>query len=143
MIYLLSTQALLDILTDEPAIATWRRQTPVNTVEISAISVGEALKTIEEVTNAARRRALRSALDIFVAIAAGYQGIAPFDENAARIWADLEATPNLMGRSPSGREAELSSAARMIVATCLARGGTLVEATQPYHTEVKLSVVSP
>jgi predicted nucleic acid-binding protein len=143
MIFLLSTQALLDILTDEPAMANWRLKTPVNAVEVSAVSIGEAITTIEKVSNPGRRRALGTALDIFVATASRYQGITPFEENIARIWADIEATPDLIGRSVSGREDELSSPARMIVATCLVRGATLVEAPQPYHSKVKLKVVSP
>jgi predicted nucleic acid-binding protein len=143
MIYLLSTQVLLDLLTGEEPIATWLRGIPLQPVEISAVSIGQALETIQQVKSIAARKNLERQLSIIVATANNSQGVIPFDEDAAGIWSELQGM-TLKYRKPDGTMTDLSSESRMVVATALDRGATLVEAPQPYHQAIqRLTVESP
>jgi len=142
LIYLLSTQALLDILTDEPVVVAWRKTVAANAIEISAVSIGEVIAAIEAQEQSARRRDLHAALNVVIAVAGSYQGIIPFDDKAAQVWAHLERL-DLRVRPPSGQLGELNSPGRMVLATCLSRAATLVEGPQDYHSKVKVNVVSP
>jgi predicted nucleic acid-binding protein len=142
-IYLLATQTLLDVLAGEERINAWLHEVPMREVEISAVSIGQAHTMIQQVENAAARENLERQLSKVVTIARACQGVIPFDEGAARVWASLQ-EPTLTYQRPDGAETELSSESRMVVATALARGATLVEAKQPYHDAIPdLSVVSP
>ena len=79
----------------------------------------------------------------FVVVVRSSQGVIPFDEAAAKIWADLQAR-TLQYKQSNGVMTELSSASRMVVATALRRGATFVESSQPYHAAISgLTVVSP
>lgn len=136
MIYLLSTQSILDILCGETKAQAWQKSVPANAVEVSAVSIGQALVTIQAIEKAARRHAFETALSGFVSAAKVSQGIIPFDEEDALLWADL-ASLSLPYTAPDGTSAELSPSSRMVVATALHRGATLVEAPQPYHGRIK------
>ena len=112
-------------------------------VEISAVSIGQAVDTIQQNTNPARRKNFERQLDNIITTVRSNQGVIPFNENAARIWADLQAM-TLEYKKSDGTTTELSSASRMVVATALEQGATFVEGSQPYHAAVQgLTVVSP
>jgi predicted nucleic acid-binding protein len=142
MIYILSTQALLDAITGHGNMLQWVRSAPSASIEISAVSIGQALEVIEGATPF-RRQSLRDALARFVSAADVYQGVVSFDADAARHWARLQQMP-LRFIPRGGAEMELGTPSRMVVATALSRGGTLVEEPQPYHLSLSpLAVHSP
>lgn len=139
MIYLLSTQSLLDLLTGEPAMEAWMKVKQARSVEISTVSVGRVLRMIQTVSDAAERKSLESAFDRLLAAFRIYQGIIPFDESTTKVWAML-LSKKLMHDSSN----ELSSESRMVVATGFARNATLVDESRPYHAELEsLNVENP
>ncbi len=143
MIYLLSTQSLLDLVTGEVLMTTWLRGIPLQPVEISTVSIGRVLETIRKVENIAARKHYERQLSIIVTAANHIQGVVPFDEDAAKIWSELQGL-TLKYTLPDGTMTDLSSESRMVVATALARGATLVEAQQPYHQSIeRLTIESP
>jgi hypothetical protein len=80
---------------------------------------------------------------MIVATVRSSQGVIPFDEDAARIWADLQAR-TLEYKMSDGSTTELSPASRMVVATALKQGATFVESSQPYHAAIPgLTIISP
>ena len=143
MIFLLSTQSLLDLLSGNPTLHQWLSGIPMQQVEVSAVSIGQALDTIQKNTSPARRNGFQRELGKIVTVVRSNQGVIPFDEGAAGIWADLQAR-TLEYKKPDGSMTELSSASRMVVATALKRGAALVESPQPYHAAIPgLTIVSP
>jgi len=143
MIYVLSTQSLLDLLGGKPSIMNWLSTVSMQDVEISAVSIGQALDTIQQKPNAAQRKNFERQLDRIVTTVKSSDGLISFDEGAARIWAELE-SKTLAYRTRDGNTTELSHASRMVVATALRRGAMFVEDSQPYHAAIPgLQVVSP
>jgi predicted nucleic acid-binding protein len=143
IIFFLSTQSLLDALSGAGNTYNWLSQVTMQQVEISAVSIGQALDTIQQNTNGAVRRNFEQQLERLVVVVRSSQGVIPFDEAAAKIWADLQAR-TLQYKQSNGVMTELSSASRMVVATALRRGATFVESSQPYHAAISgLTVVSP
>ncbi len=139
MIYLLSTQSLLDLLTGQPEMETWMEDKQARSVEISSVSVGQVLREIHNEANVAERKELESAFDKLLMVFHTYQGVIPFDEAASKTWATL-CSMELMHDSSS----ELSSESRMVVATALTRNAIFVDADRPYHTElISLNVENP
>lgn len=142
-IFFLSTQSLLDVLGGNANLLKWLSAIPMQQVEISAVSIGQALDTIQQNANGAQRKNFERGLDHIAATARSNQGVIPFDEGAARIWADLQAR-TLEYKKPNGGTTGLSPASRMVVATALQRGATFVESPQPYHAALPaLAVFSP
>ena len=143
IIFFLSTQSLLDVVGGDTNILKWLSGIPMQQVEISAVSIGQALDTIQQITNAAMRKNFERQLDRLVLTVRSNQGVIPFDEDAAKIWADLQSR-TLEYKMPDGSTTELSSASRMVVATALNHRATFVESSQPYHGAISgFTVVSP
>ena len=143
MIFFLSTQSLLDVLGGNENIHNWLATIPMQQVEISAVSIGQALDTIQQNSNASKRKSFERQLELIIITVKSNQGVIPFDEEAARIWADLQAR-TLQYKKLDGTTTELSSASRMVVATALQQGATFVESSQPYHSAIPdLTTFSP
>lgn len=140
-IYLLSTQSLLDTLTNEPAMKAWKATVPASSIKLSSISIGLALNDIAEVRDSNEKDELNDALDKTIQSVKIYDGIVPFD--AALVWSKLMRMKKLLhqdGPDPI----EVSSESRMVVATALDKGFTLVDAPRPFHSAIpKLKVKSP
>jgi hypothetical protein len=135
LIYLLSTQALLDILCGRDELADWQSSAAANAVELSVISIGQARGTITGISNPTRRRSFENALEGFLSAMKISDRLIPFEEGAAQLWATL--TPmDLSYAERSGNKTTLSQPSRMVVATALARDAQLVEEPQPYHALV-------
>lgn len=151
MAYFLSNQVLLDILGKQEAATQWMAQIPQGSVEISVLSIGQAQREIAKLCSASTREKLLRSLRRIEAAMIGkdreHDGVVPFDAEAARIWAELaDADLTYIVRRPHGSEEEksLGHVARLVVASALARGATLVEAPQPYHGKIaRLSVENP
>lgn len=144
MIYIFSTQALLDLLSGKPTITEWHKTAPARSVEVSVISIGQALRQIAGLASQNQRERLARALRRFEATLDAYDGVVPFDAEAARAWAQLmDADLRYTGRNIDGDEKDvaLGVANRMVVATALARGGTIIENPQPYHDQVERLLV--
>lgn len=135
MIFFLSTQSLLDVLSGKPNVLKLLESIPVQQVEISAVSIGQALDTIQQIKNLAIRKSFERPLETLIATVKSNQGVIPFDEAAARIWAELQAR-KLECKKPDGNTTQLSPASRMVVATALQRGAMFVESSQPYHADI-------
>lgn len=139
MIYLLSTQSLLDLLTGEPKMEAWKRDKQARSVEISTVSLGQVLRIIQAETDPLERKSLELEFEKLLSAFRIYQGIIPLDESSAKIWANL-LSMKLMHDSSK----ELSSESRMIVATALARNATLMDEKRPYHADLpSLNVENP
>jgi predicted nucleic acid-binding protein len=139
MIYLLSTQCLLDILTAEPDITKWMKDKPAQSVEVSSVSIGQAYIEIAKVGDVAFRKQLEGDFEKILLTLQAYQGIVPFEGNAPKVWATL-ASMTLM----HDQTRELSPESRMVVATALTRNATLVDKPRPYHAQLPtLKVQSP
>jgi predicted nucleic acid-binding protein len=144
MIYVLSTQCLLDLLVGEKYILDWIAKVRLQQVEISAVSIGQALDTItRDITDPAQRKNFERELGNIVTAAQIHQRVIPFTDETARIWADLLGR-KLPCTTPGGGTDDLSAASRMVVATALQRGASLVDKPQPYHATIPdLNVTHP
>lgn len=139
MIFMLSTQSLLDLLTGQPGMDVWMRAKQARSVEISSVSVGQVIHHISAQSDVAYRDRLTRAFEKLLQTFHGYQGVIPFDEDASRTWSTL-LTMELMHNAST----ELSSESRMVVASALTRSATFVDAKRPYHAKlVSLKVDSP
>jgi len=134
MSYLLSTQFLLDVLGSRRPATDWIDKVPTRSVEISVVSIGQAMQQIEARARPSDREAMlrdlrriEASFDI-----PGHQGVIPFEAEAARVWSRLIAA-ELPCTNGAGASFSLSLASKMVVATALARSATLVERPQPYH----------
>lgn len=140
---LLSTQTLLDILGGSERTTAWFNSTPANEVQVSAVSIGQALTLIQRIEDTDRCLRFDNTLNSFVAIITTFRNVIGFDEVCARQWARLQEM-DLPYVAPTGVESALSVASRMVVATALALNSTLVEPLQPYHERVpNLRIASP
>jgi hypothetical protein len=139
MIFLLSTQALLDLLTGDPKMENWITDKPAQGIEVSSVSIGQVLQLIDQETVAAYRKELADAFEKLLLGLRRYQGIVPFDESASKTWATLMSMPLMHeGSTP------VSSETRMVIATALTRNAILVDAARPYHAILaSLKVQSP
>ncbi len=131
MIYQLSTQSLLDLLTGAPEMETWLEGKQARSVEICSVSIGQVLRMIQAESNVVERKDLESAFEKLLMVFRIYQGVVPFDEAAGRTWATL-CSMTLMHDST----VELSSESRMVVATALTRNAIFVDADRPYHAQL-------
>jgi predicted nucleic acid-binding protein len=142
MVYLLSSQSLLDMLGDEPAMKAWTGTVQANSIKLSSVSIGQALYQIEQEQDANLRAELDDALEKTIRSLQIYEGIVPFDASAARTWSKLMRMKLL--HQDGSNPIPVSSESRMVVATALAKGFTLVDAARPFHSTVqRLKVISP
>jgi predicted nucleic acid-binding protein len=142
MVYLLSSQSLLDMLGDEPAMKAWTGTVQANSIKLSSVSIGQALYQIEQEQDANLRAELYDALERTVRSLQIYEGIVPFDASAAMTWSKLMQMKLLHKDGP--KPIPVSSESRMVVATALDKGFTLVDAARPFHSTVQgLKVKSP
>jgi len=142
IVYLLSSQILLDMLSDEPAMKAWKGTVQASSIKLSSVSIGQALHQIEQEPDANLRAELEDALEKTVRSLEIYDGIVPFDANAARTWSKLMRM-KLLHKS-GANSIEVSAESRMVVATALDKGFTLVDAPRPFHSAVAgLKIKSP
>jgi hypothetical protein len=140
MIYLLSSQALVDLLTGDPRMVKWIEDKPLQMIEVSAISIGQAMALIDAQADPGLRKELSEELDKLLLWLRRFQATVPFDDSAARTWATLMKMPNLMFDDAN----ELSPEGRMVVAVALTRNAVLIDAPRPYHGDIpSLTVQSP
>ena len=142
IIYLLSSQSLLDMLVDEPAMKAWKGTVQASSIKLSSVSIGQALYEIEQQEDANLRAELNDALEKTIRSLQIYDGIVPFDANAAMTWSKLMHMKLL--HKDGSNPIDVSSESRMVVATALDKGFTLVDASRPFHSTVPgLKVKSP
>lgn len=142
IVYLLSSQSLLDMLADEPAMKAWKGTVQASSIKLSSVSIGQALYEIEQQQDANLRAELYDALEKTIRSLQIYEGIVPFDANAAMAWSRLMHMKLL--HKAGSNPIEVSSESRMVVATALDKGFTLVDASRPFHSTVQgLKVKSP
>jgi predicted nucleic acid-binding protein len=139
MIYLLSTQALLDLLTGDSKMESWIKDKPAQGIEVSAVSIGQVLHLINKETDAAFRKELTGAFEKLLLGLRRYQGIIPLDESASKTWATLMSMTLMHGESK-----HVSPETRMVIASALTRNAILVDAVRPYHSQLpSLKIQSP
>jgi hypothetical protein len=139
VIYLLSTQALLDLLTGDSKMESWVEDKPAQGIEVSSISVGQVLHLINEQTEVAYRKELTDAFEKLLLGLRRYQGIIPLDESASKTWATLMSM--ILKHDES---TDVSAETRMVIACALTRNTILVDVERPYHSQLpSLKVQSP
>lgn len=142
IVYLLSTQSLLDMLVDEPAMKAWKTTVLASSIKMSSVSIGQALREIERVEDANLRAELNDSLEKTIRGLQIYDGIVPFEANTAITWSKLMRMKLVHRDGPN--PVEVSSESRMVVATALEKGFTLVDAPRPFHSAVRgLKIKSP
>lgn len=140
MIYLLSSQSLVDLLTGDPKMERWIQDKPLQMIEVSSVSIGQAQRLIDAQIDPGLRKELSEELDKLLLSLRRFQSIVPFDDSAARTWATLMG----MGDLKFDDNQELSPEGRMVVAVALTRNATLIDARRPYHEKIPtLTVQNP
>jgi predicted nucleic acid-binding protein len=141
-VYLLSSQSLLDMLSGEVAMKAWTGTVQASAIKLSSVSIGQALYQIEQERDANLRAELEDALEKTIRSLQIYEGIVPFNASAAITWSKLMHMKLL--HQDGSNPIEVSSESRMVVATALDKGFTLVDAPRPFHSTVHgLNVKSP
>jgi hypothetical protein len=139
MIYLLSTQCMLDLLTGEPDMVAWMKNKPASMIEVCSVSIGQGHSEIAKETNTAFRKALEASFEKLLLGLRLSQGIVAFDESASKVWATLSSMSLIHDQAK-----ELSPESRMVVAVALTRNATFVDRPRPYHAQLTgLKVQSP
>lgn len=140
--YLLASQTLFDLICGHPNVTAWASATPLNQVGISAVSLGVVAAEVERTSAAAGRAQLDSNLRKAHGIARRLNRVEGFGEAEAAAWAGIM-DMGLRIAIQHG-QSDLGDPSRMVVATALTRGLTLVERAQPYHGVLtSLPVVDP
>lgn len=120
--YLLDTNIISNVTRPEPSIELlhwWRRQNEAD-LHVSALTIGEIGKGIEDLPAGKRREALRAWFSGPLGPQALFAGrILAFDEAAAVIWASLMAQGRASGRPRNGLD-------MIIAATAVAQGCMVV-----------------
>lgn len=130
------------MLADEPAMKAWTETVQASSIKLSSVSIGQALYQIEQEQHANLRAELNDALEKTIRSLQIFEGIVPFDASAAMTWSKLMHMKLL--HKDGSNPIEVSSESRMVVATALDKGFTLVDAARPFHSTVQgLKVKSP
>lgn len=137
--YLLSTQALMDLICGQPDMARWVRSVAAADVHISSVSVAHVQAEVIATSADEGRDELEHALRGVLAYARRAKSLEVFDEEAAEVYARLPGEALYLDD-----DAEMSDMSRMVVATAIDRNLELVEEPQPYHAEIgNLRTVDP
>lgn len=115
----------------DPRAMDWLRNSGPST--ITAVSVGEILRRVARLPEGRRRTSL--AADVHQAIS-GVAEVLPYDESAARIYAEIQEARRGNGRPLSVEDG-------MIAAICLARGIALATRNVKDFDMLGLEVVNP
>lgn len=137
MAYLLSTEALLNFVTDYPggAIAKWADSVPPIHINISVISVAQAEIAINQLSSSdPNRQPLSTNLENVKGLAATENRLRVVDSAAAGHWAVI--APLVLRRSDG---TILGIDTRMVVATALALDFTLVAKHDDWTDALKSS----
>jgi predicted nucleic acid-binding protein len=140
--YLLSTQALLDVVYKKPSVTNWLKTVGTSDVGLSTISIAEVKASVGAIPSVTKRSDAEVALNKFLGFARRLNAIHPFGEREADIYAAIADTdlPFLF----QGQLVQLSDTHRLVVATAITRALILVEAMQPYHANLwNFKVVNP
>lgn len=138
--YLLAANTLIDMCIEKTAAFTWlaTNNIPLDDIFISVISLSAARRAIAAAPhlNDPSKGRLLHALDVRVgAMKSGGAVILPFTEREARVWENwIDHAP--LDCDDNGTHFPASQDVRMVVATAVQHGCTLVEPKEPYHTEL-------
>jgi hypothetical protein len=136
--YLLSTQALMDLICGQPEMSRWVGSVAAAEVHVSAVSIAHVQAEISATPADEGRDELDRALRAFLAYARRANVVEIFDEEAAQVFARLPHGQLLLD------DAELGDMSRMVVSTAIDRNLELVEEPQPYHADIgNLRTVDP
>lgn len=134
--YLLSTPALLDVVTgSHPTAQPWVQTVRHRDIHLCTISVGRARYEITLRAPSAMRMTMHGNLSALVAAVRAYGNILAVDERMADEWARLLRLP-LTVNQPNGQPADLDDDNRIVVACAVQFRLQLVEEAQPYHSQV-------
>jgi predicted nucleic acid-binding protein len=141
--YLLGTQEFADLASRDPVrpIVSWLKQVQPsrNDLFISAISVGILHNSVEAMQQQERenwRRQLTQAKRTF----AGAGGIIDVSMDIVETWASSLRGLDLIEEDPTtGDKVQLGEDQRLVVATAIRRGYTMVTRRVPYLDEIAIS----
>jgi hypothetical protein len=132
--YLLSSQALLDLVTGHPKMTGWVQGIPSLDVGISVLSFGRVKQVSETLPNEDPRKGnLDNAITAAAGIMRNTGRIESFDYPACLIWIKL-LNIELNKYSNGNTVISLDDEDRMIIATAIDRALVYVEHAQPYHS---------
>lgn len=117
----------------EPAVLAWFARVPEE-VALTSVSVGELLTGVQILPPGRRRDGLRNAIDGILSEYA--DRVLPYDESAARVYANLRGSRRAQGRPLSVEDG-------MIAAICLSHGARLATRNVADFGGLGLDLVNP
>ncbi len=129
--FLLSTQALMDIICENPDMTAWIRLVPAQDIHASVVSVAHVQAEILSTPIEEGREVLDLALRTFVSFARRNSTLELFDEGAGAVFSRIA---HLDLRTDD--DEELGDMSRMVVATAIDRNLVLIEGAQSYHRQI-------
>jgi hypothetical protein len=126
--FLLSTQALMDIICEDPAMTAWIRPVPAQDIHASVVSVAHVQAEILATSLEEGREVMDLALRAFVSFARRNNALELFDEGAGAVFSRIAHLDLSVDE-----DEELGDMSRMVVATAIDRNLVLIEGSQPYH----------
>ncbi|CAM2152060.1 MULTISPECIES: hypothetical protein [Paraburkholderia] len=145
--FLLGTNTLIDMCIEDTASRKWMESgVKARDINLSVISVAAARQVIaQHKTSEPRRAAFRKALEArLAALVDDGSVLLPFDQAEAAEWEQWRGHQPLEIEKGGKRHA-VGQDTRMVIATAVANGCTLVEPEEAYHRELRklqVSVVS-
>ncbi|OJY66543.1 MULTISPECIES: hypothetical protein [unclassified Rhizobium] len=129
--FLLSTQALMDIICENPDVTGWIRPVPAQAIHASVVSVAHVQAEILATPLEEGREVMDLALRAFVSFTRRNNALELFDEAAGAVFSRIAQ----LDLQVDGDE-DLGDMSRMVVATAIDRNLVLVEGSQPYHGKI-------
>jgi hypothetical protein len=129
--YLLSTQALMDIICENPAMSEWIRSVPAHDIHASVVSVAHVQAEILATPLEDGREEMDLALRSFVSFARRNNALELFDEGAGAVFSRIAQLDLRIDE-----DEELGDMSRMVVATAIDRNLVLIESPQHYHGQI-------
>lgn len=129
--FLLSTQALMDIICDNPDVTAWIRPVPAQDIHASVVSVAHVQAEIISTPIEEGCEVMDLALRAFVSFTRRNNALELFDERAGGVFSR---TAQLDLRIDD--DEDLGDLSRMVVATAIDRNLVLIEGAQPYHGQI-------
>ncbi|KQS78832.1 hypothetical protein ASG25_09365 [Rhizobium sp. Leaf384] len=129
--FLLSTQALMDIICEDPDVTAWIRPVKAQDIHASVVSVAHVQAEILSTPIEEGREVMDLALRAFVSFARRNNALELFDEGAGSVFSRIAQLDLRVDD-----DEDLGDMSRMVVATAIDRNLVLIEGAQQYHGEI-------
>lgn len=129
--FLLSTQALMDIICENPDLTAWIRPVPAQDIHASVVSVAQVQAEILSTPIEEGREVMDLALRAFVSFARRNNALELFGEGAGAVFSRM-----IQLDLRVDDDEDLGDMSRMVVATAIDRDLVLIEGEQSYHGRI-------